>query len=320
MIPVLLVTGFLGSGKTTLLNRMLARKPADAPGRWALIVNELGTVGIDGELLPAGATRQIELASGCICCVLNEDLDRTILELLADTPQLELLVIETTGVAEPMPIAWSIEAEALAEHVRLAAVVTVVDAVNHERHRPESPAVDAQVEYADVLVISKIDELNESAPSAALIAELRGRNDAAPLVYGAPEQVADTVWRLVMDPTPRAAAPAGDGAHRHGDHLLETIAIPIERTLDYEELADALEELPTGYLRIKGIARVIDRSTGTDEPHYIAFHRVGARVSRERLEGRSHSPRMVALGRGLDRAALAACVEGAVVPCDAVSD
>lgn len=320
MIPVLLVTGFLGSGKTTLLNRMLARKPPEAPGRWALIVNELGTVGIDGELLPSDATRQVELASGCICCVLNEDLDRTILELLDGMPELELVVIETTGIAEPMPIAWSLEGEVLAERVRLAAVVTVVDAVNHARHRAESPTVDAQVRYADVLVISKLDELGASQPSEALTAELRSRNADAPLVHGAPDEVADDVWQLVMDPTPRSRAPAGPAAHRHDEHAIETVAISIEGTLDYEELAEALEQLPPSYLRIKGIARVIDYSTGSDEPHYVAFHRVGARVSRERLETPSIRPRMVALGRGLDAAALAACVQGAVVPSESVGD
>ena len=83
-IPVYVLTGFLGSGKTTLLNRLLARRAArGATGRIAFIVNELGEVGIDGELLPAEATRQIELPGGCVCCVLNDSLDATLLEPIA---------------------------------------------------------------------------------------------------------------------------------------------------------------------------------------------------------------------------------------------
>jgi hypothetical protein len=84
--------------------------------------------------------------------------------------------------------------------------------------------------------------------------------------------------------------------------------------LDFEELSERLEELPANYVRLKGIARVIDRSTGSAEPHLVAFHRVGARVSSERLAAASGAPRMVALGTGLDRAALAACVAAAVLP------
>jgi len=331
MVPALLVTGFLGSGKTTLLNRMLARRPAGATGRWAIIVNELGAVGVDGTLLPSGMTKQVELEGGCICCVLNEELDRTIVDLVSQTPDLELLVIETTGVAEPMPIAWSLEAEPVSNHVRLEAVVTLVDAVNHEAHRPVAPAVDAQVEYADVLAITKLDLAGLSEPPADLVASLRARNPVAPIIAGTVDELAEAMWALVADPAPRSPArdrangadhaPAGDHGHGHDGegghgplHGLSSIALPIEGTLDFEELADALEALPSTYVRIKGIARVIDRETGSDEPRTVAFHRVGARVSREILQ-RAAPGRIVALGRDLDRDQLAACLQAAVLTC-----
>ncbi len=320
-VPVLVLTGFLGSGKTTLLNRLMRTRPA-GPGKMAIVVNELGEVGIDGDLLPQGMTRQVELPGGCICCVLNEQLDTTLIELLDGTPDLELIVIETTGVAEPMPICWSLEREPLSQRVRLATVLTVIDVTNFERSRGLTPAVDAQVEYADVLVLSKTDLLE---PAESLMPALRGLAPDAPVVAGAVDEVVTVLWRLLTDPElpaapSRRAAP--DHEHHHGDsavlrstHGIETVWLPIEGTLDFEELSAQLEELPASWVRIKGIAQVVDESTGDAAPRWVAFHRVGTRVSSERLPAPA-APRVVALGKGLDRARLAACLDASVIPSE----
>lgn len=330
-IPVVVLTGFLGSGKTTLLNRLMRTRPPSR-GKMAIVVNEFGEVGIDGDLLPPEMTRQVELPGGCICCVLNEDLDRTLVELLDGTPDVEMIVIETTGIAEPMPICWSLEREPLSERVRLAAVVTVVDVTHFEQSRGMSPGVDAQIEYADVLALSKTDLLDGDQAPPALMSTLRELNPSAPAITGAPDEVAATLWRSITDPAlPPAAAtsrqPASPG-HEHGHdhdaqhgngsdvlgsaHGFETIWLPITATLDFEELSSELEDLPGNWVRIKGIARVIDESTGSAEPHWVAFHRVGTRVSRELLPAPA-SPRVVALGKALEPARLAACLDAAVI-------
>jgi G3E family GTPase len=290
----------------------------------AIVVNEFGDVGIDGDLLPKGMSHQVELPGGCICCVLNEDLDKTLLGLLDSEPDLVSVVIETTGVAEPAPITWSLDREPLDQRVRLAAVVTVVDALQHETHRKLTHAVDLQVEYADLLVISKLDLVEGGQPPDSLVAELRDANAHAPLLVSPPDRMADLVWQSLNDPQlaeRREASPgashiegsaheAQGGVHRHG-HDFDTVALTIEHTLDFEELASSLEELPANYVRIKGIACVIDESTGSTEPHFVAFHRVGARVSHEPV---APAPaRMVALGPGIERARLAACLDAAVV-------
>jgi G3E family GTPase len=328
-IPVLVLTGFLGSGKTTLLNRLMQARPA-APGKLAIIVNELGEVGIDGDLLPRGMTRQIELPGGCICCVLNEELDTTVLELLDGTPDIDMIVIETTGIAEPMPICWSLEREPLSERVRLTAVLTVVDVTNFEQSRGLSPGVDAQIQYADILVASKTDLLDGGEVPAALLTTLRGLNPDAPVITGPVDEVVAMLWRLVTDPEPvvtsaaRRSAIAHDHDHgEHGDehtvlrsvHGFETIWLPIEGVLDFEELAAQLEELPGNWVRIKGIARVIDQSTGDATARWVAFHRVGTRVSCEPLAAPA-SPRVVALGKQLDRTRLAACLDASVIPSE----
>ena len=157
MVPVYLVTGFLGAGKTSLLNQFLAlrQRAGETVARVALVVNELGAVGIDGSLLPDAMSRQIELPGGCICCTLNESFDKTLLGLIEAYPDLEAIIVETTGVAEPLPIVWSCEKSPLAEAVRLAAVITVVDAENILTSFAASPAAESQIVSADVLLVTK---------------------------------------------------------------------------------------------------------------------------------------------------------------------
>ena len=148
-----MLTGFLGAGKTTLVNRVIAARAADAgggAGKLAIVVNELGTIGIDGDLLPAGAARQVELPGGCVCCVLADDLDRTILEILDSNPEVDTLLLETTGVAEPVPIVWTLERPPLDARVRVAAIVTVIDPLSWPAARATSSAAEIQLESADV--------------------------------------------------------------------------------------------------------------------------------------------------------------------------
>lgn len=316
MIPVVLLTGFLGSGKTTLLNRMIAARAIGrgpgGPGKLALIVNELGEVGIDGELLPGEMTRQVELPGGCICCVLNDDLDRTITELLDRNRDVETIVIETTGVAEPLPIAWTMLREPLVDRVRLVAVVTLVDVVNFRASRPVSPAVDAQVAYADLVVLTKTDLARAEEIEAVRreVAELAPR---APVVSGTPDEIVEWLAEALEDPERVEREVEIGHGHRHGHgHGVESVAIDVEPVVDLEELCDALGELPPSYVRIKGIVRAVDARTGVATPGWYVVHRVGLRVSAEPLP-RGTAARLVALGPGVERAPLAACVARAVL-------
>ncbi|HUS67870.1 MAG TPA: GTP-binding protein [Kofleriaceae bacterium] len=329
MTPVVLLTGFLGSGKTTLLNRLLARRraaiPAAAAGKLAVLVNELGAVGVDAALLPPGAARQVELPGGCICCTLDENLEASLGELLTAEPSIELVIIETTGVAEPLPILWTLGGDALAARVRVAAVVTVMDALEHERHRPLTPAVDNQVEHADVVVVSKLDALDPAARparQAELERAVHARSPAAAIVAEPdPEAGAAALERLLADPALdlRAARALPALAPAFQAHGFESVTARIEGTLDLEELTAELEALPPTWVRLKGICWAIDRSTGSADARLIAFHRVGARVSSEPivpLPDPPVEPRAVALGTDLDADRLAACLRKAVVPFD----
>jgi G3E family GTPase len=312
MVPVIVLTGFLGSGKTTLLNRLFRERPPGR-GRFAIVVNELGSIGIDADLLPEEATRQVELPGGCICCALVEDLKTTLEELIESAPDLECIIIETTGVADPMPISWTLAAEPLDVLVRLAAVVTVVDPHHHGQSRGQSPSVDAQVRYADLIVLSKLDEVQLSDE---LRRSLRELNPIAPIIEQAPARVAGALWAYLDDPDlgNRAAGPRQDHSHAHadGDAGFDSVAVAAGDTYDLEELVSALEELPPGVIRLKGIVRAIDAEAGASQPGLFVVHRVGARVSTEPYPAEAQT-RVVAIGRDIDSIRLSACLASAVV-------
>lgn len=307
-----MVTGFLGSGKTTLVNQLLQRRAArHATGRLGVIVNELGEIGIDGALLGGDMTRQIELPGGCVCCVLGDELDRTLLDLVAGNPGLDAIVLETTGVAEPLPIAWAVSREPVASAVRLAMVVAVVDATQFVASRDVTCSVDAQVAYADALLVTKA-EIAGPADTAAALAAATAIAPRALVRTGFPNDHAAWLEGVLQDPdlehTPRPVGPdSRSGDHNH-DHGVAALALEIPKAIDLEELEDQLAELPANYVRIKGIARTADG--------WAVFHRVGLRVSSEALarapDGFSNNAgRIVALGHDLRHDQLVACIGAA---------
>ncbi|RMH45318.1 MAG: GTP-binding protein [Deltaproteobacteria bacterium] len=312
MIPVVVLTGFLGSGKTTLLNRLFRARPPGR-GRFAIVVNEFGDVGVDAALLPSAETRQVELPGGCVCCQLVDDLQTTLDDLVEAAPDLDTIVIETTGIANPLPISWTLESPPLDARLRLAAIVAVVDPFEHEAARRESPSADAQVRYADLLVVSKLDRGPRDVD--ALVASLRERNDAAPILLEPPERVAPVLWRFLEDPPPPAAAGVRDPAA--GDHAdgLTSVAVDAPDVYDLEALAEALEALPPSIIRMKGVLRVVDGERGALRPALYAVHRVGARVSAEPAPAASPTP-LVAIGRDVDPAGVADCLRAAVLPSE----
>src|SRR5215831_9075881 len=178
LTPGNIITGFLGSGKTTLLQRLL-RSPdlRDV----AVLVNEFGEVGLDHHLLQGVAESTVLLGNGCLCCAVRGDLQRALRDLLSrrtrgDVPYFRRVVIETSGLADPAPIAYTLLSEAvLRHHFRLSGIVTTVDAVNGADQLERFPEAAKQIAMADRLVVTKTD-LTDGQTPAPLRARLRVLN------------------------------------------------------------------------------------------------------------------------------------------------
>ena len=124
-LPVTIITGFLGSGKTTLLNQILQN---DLNQKVAVLVNEFGDINIDSQLLVSYEDEMVELSNGCICCTINEGLVEAVKRILARKEKVERLIIETTGVADPLPIILTFVGSDFREFTRLDSVITLIDA------------------------------------------------------------------------------------------------------------------------------------------------------------------------------------------------
>jgi G3E family GTPase len=217
--PVTLLTGFLGSGKTTLLARLL-RHPG--MGETAVIVNELGDVPIDHHLVRAVDERTVVLASGCVCCTMRGDLAEELRDLFSrrvryEIPDFRRVVVETTGLADPAPILYTLLTEPVVRHhFELETVVTTVDAVNGLAQLERQAESVKQAAVADRLVVTKTD-LAAADAVASLHARLRGINPAAHLLDVSFGEVEPRVLLEAPDRDPREVefAPAAHGEHVH---------------------------------------------------------------------------------------------------------
>ena len=153
-LPVTLLTGFLGAGKTTLVNHILSGSHGRKIG---VIVNEFGELGIDAALITGASGSVIELANGCICCATQGDLCRSLCDIAAAGGQLEALLIETSGLADPEPVIAELQFGRVAAAFRLDGVITVIDAENFDRNLDYAEAAFQQIVSGDLLVINKVD-------------------------------------------------------------------------------------------------------------------------------------------------------------------
>jgi G3E family GTPase len=157
-LPVTIITGFLGSGKTTLLNQILQN---NQNLKVAVLVNEFGDINIDSQLLVSYDDDMVELSNGCICCTINEGLVKAVQKILAKAEKVDRLIIETTGVADPLPIILTFVGSDFRDFTRLDSVITVVDAETFTPEHFKSEAAFKQITFADILLLNKTDLVDE---------------------------------------------------------------------------------------------------------------------------------------------------------------
>ena len=271
LTPVNIITGFLGSGKTTLLQRLLrSRDSSDV----AVLVNEFGEVGLDHHLLQGVAESTLLLENGCLCCAVRGDLNKALRDLLSrrtrgEVPHFRRVVIETSGLADPAPIAYTLLSEAvLRHHFRLSGIITTVDAVNGATQLDSFPEAVKQASMADRLVVTKAD-LSDGPSLAALRARLRALNLSAQMLESS--EIRSDLHQLLTDDIYDAEGKFREASHwtaeevdEHTAHAhaagVQSFAAIFDRPLDWTAFGVwttmLLHRHGANVLRLKGLLNV----------------------------------------------------------------
>ena len=321
-IPVTVLTGYLGAGKTTLLNRILSEPHGK---KYAVIVNEFGEIGIDNELIVGADEEVFEMNNGCICCTVRGDLIRIIDGLMRRKGKFDAIIIETTGLADPAPVAQTFFVDdAVGKKARLDAVVTVADARWLKDRLKDAPEAKNQIAFADVILVNKTDLV---APDDLREVEMRirGINPYAKVhatercQVPLPEVLGRNAFDLdrILDIEPEFLD--GDGHdhdhhgddhghdHHHGmkhyhDEEMQALALKTDKPLDPDKFFPWVQDLVAkdgpSILRTKGILSF------KDDPERFVFQGVHMILDGDHQRpwgaGEQRESRIVFIGRNLD--------------------
>ena len=337
LIPVTVLTGYLGAGKTTLLNRILSEQHGK---KYAVIVNEFGEIGIDNDLILNTDEELFEMNNGCICCTVRGDLIKTLHGLLNKGGNFDAIVVETTGLADPGPVAQTFFVDGfLRSKTELDSVTTVVDAKHIGMRLDDSKEAAEQIAFADQIVLNKTDLVDE-AELKAVESRIRRLNPLAPIHRAERSNVdLETVLarggfdlNRIVALEPEFLHPKhGDAGHVHDEHCehehdhederdhvrdagIMSVSLKLEKPIDRRKIARWLTRLTKergpDILRAKGIIDV------KDNPRRLVFQAVHmileGDLQREWRPDEKRYSRMVFIGRNLDPVELRAGFESCI--------
>lgn len=311
-IPVTVLTGYLGAGKTTLLNRILTEKHGK---KYAVIVNEFGEIGIDNDLVVGADEEVFEMNNGCICCTVRGDLIRILGGLMKRKDKFDAILIETTGLADPAPVAQTFFVDdEVRQRAKLDAIVTVVDAKHLLQRLEDSHEAEEQIAFADIILLNKTDLVSPDE-LAAVEKRIRSINAYAKLHYTQKCRIeVDKVLGRgafdldrILELEPEFL---GEDHHHHDDDV-QSYSFKTMRPLNHERfqkwMGDLVAVKGPDILRSKGILAF------NDEPRRFVFQGVHMLLDGDlQLPWRADEPResrLVFIGRNLNREELQAGFE-----------
>ncbi|TDR89900.1 CobW family GTP-binding protein [Enterovirga rhinocerotis] len=305
-IPVTVLTGYLGAGKTTLLNRILTEQHGK---KYAVIVNEFGEIGIDNDLVVGADEEVFEMNNGCICCTVRGDLIRIIEGLMRRRGKFDAIIVETTGLADPAPVAQTFFVdEDVSDRARLDAVVTVADAKWLTERLKDAPEAKNQIAFADVVLLNKADLVDEAA-LGEVEARIRAINPQATIhrTVNCDIPIAEVLDRKAFD-LDRIMEVEPDfleeGHHHHHDEEMISFSfkageVDPDRFMPW--ISDLTQREGPNILRCKGIVAF------PKEPKRFVFQGVhmilDGDLQRDWRPDEKRESRVVFIGRDLDKQA-----------------
>ena len=325
-IPVTVLTGFLGAGKTTLLNHLLTQNHGY---KCAIIINEFGELGIDNQLVVGTDEEIVELNNGCVCCRVRGDLIKALHGLFQKQKRFDYVLVETTGLADPVPVAQTFFQPQISKTLRLDSIVTVVDAAHVEKELDDAPEPAQQIAFADVVLLNKTD-LVSAADLARIERRLRQMNKLAKIhrtqrsqidvgqILGLKARELNAPMEITIAhehcDDPDCTHEDHDHAHGRHDAAVHSFFITEDRPLDLKKtedwLGEVVNELGPSIYRSKGILHI------QGQPKRVVFQGVQmmfeAQPERFWNPGERRRSQLVFIGKQLDeakvRAGFAACL------------